>query len=486
MSNVDLSDLRGRVRAQIITETDPEYNDARAVHNGMIDKKPLAVVRVSQVADVIATVNFARDNNLDLAIRGGGHSGPGFGTLDDGIVIDFSQLRSVRVDPTIGTARAESGTTWADFDYATHAFGLATTGGIVGSTGIAGLTLGGGIGYLARKYGLSCDNLLSADVVTADGRLVTASATENDDLFWALRGGGGNFGVVTSFEFDLHPVDTVYTGVLIYSADDSEQVGRAYREYLAQAPEDFGAFFGFHQGPPVPFLPEQFHGAPVCVIVGGWFGDPSEGEARWKPLLNAAPVLGSLTAELPYPMLNGMFDVFFPRGILSYWKADFFDSLNDDILRVATDFGSRVPNISTANHFYPISGAVNRVAPDATAFAYRNEAFAPSIAGFWTDPAETETVTSWVRDYWTALHPYSSGGGYINFMDTDDGARTIDNYGPNWARLREVKAKWDPDNVFHVNQNIPPAERTESDRDGDGDRARSDATATDRARSDSR
>lgn len=461
MSQVDLSDLRARTRADIITEEDPGYDAARAVHNGTIDKRPLAVVRVSQVADVLATVQFASENQIDLAIRGGGHSGPGFGTSDGGIVLDFSQRRGVRVNPEIGTAWAETGATWGDFDYATHAFGLGTTGGIISTTGVSGLTLGGGIGYLARKYGLSCDNLLSADVVTADGRLVTASAEQNDDLFWALRGGGGNFGVVTSMEFDLHPVDTATVGVLIYSAEHSEQVGRIYRDYLAQAPEDFGAFFGFHQGPPVPFLPEQFHGTPVCVIAGGWFGDPSEGEARWSPLVGAAPLLGSLVAQLPYPALNSLFDPFLPPGIFTYWKADFIHALSDDVLRVASEYGSRVPTLQTANHYYPISGAVQRVAPDATAFTYRDEGFAPAIAGFWSDPADADTTIKWVRDYWTALHPYGALGGYINFMDADDAARTADNYAENWARLRQVKAKWDPDNVFHVNHNIPPALSTD-------------------------
>lgn len=461
MSQVDLSDLRARTRADIITGEDPGYDAARAVHNGMIDKRPLAVVRVSQVADVLTTVQFARDNGLDLAIRGGGHSGPGFGTTDGGIVLDFSQRRGVRVNPEIGTAWVETGATWGDFDYATHAFGLGSTGGVVSSTGVSGLTLGGGIGYLARKYGLSCDNLLSADVVTADGSLVTASAEQNDDLFWALRGGGGNFGVVTSMEFDLHPVDTVTVGVLIFAADDSEQVGSAYRDYLAQAPEDFGAFLGYHQGPPVPFLPEQFHGTPVVIIAGGWFGDPTEGESRWKPLLGAAPLLGSLVAQLPYPALNSLFDPFFPPGTFAYWKADFVHTLSDDALRVATEFGSRVPTPQSLSHYYPIDGAVQRVPADATAFAYRNEGFAPAIAGFWSNPADAETTIEWVRDYWAALHPYGTLGGYINFMDADDAARAADNYAGNWARLRQVKAKWDPDNVFRVNHNIPPALSTD-------------------------
>ena len=461
MSSPNLDDLRERLRATVVTASDIDYNAARAVHNGMIDKHPLAVVRVTQVADVLTTVAFARDAGIDLAIRGGGHSGAGFGTTDGGIVLDFSRCRGVRVDPRRGTAQADAGTTWCDFNFATHAFGLATTGGIVGTTGIAGLTLGGGIGYLTRKHGLSCDNLLSADVVTADGRLVNASETENDDLFWALRGGGGNFGVVTSFEYRVHPMTRPYVGVLIFSADDSEQVGRVYREYIAQAPEDFGAFFGYHLGAPSPYLPERYHGAPVCMIVGAWFGDPSEGEARWAPLLGAAPVLGSLLVEMPYPALNSMFDTSQPKGIRSYWKSDFVDALDDNVLRVGAEFGATVPTVQSAINFHPVDGAVHRVAPDATAFAYRNAGFSPAIASFWDNPADSDANIAWTRNFWEALHPYGSGGGYINFMGADDSARSVDNYGPNWMRLRDVKAKWDPDNVFHVNQNIPPADAAE-------------------------
>jgi len=457
MSTIELTGLRENVRGRVIDSDDPDYDDARSVFNGMIDRRPLAVVRVSQVADVIATVNFARDNGLDLAIRGGGHSAPGFGTLDDGIVIDFADRIGVRVDPSDRTARAEPGATWADFNHATHAFGLATTGGIIGSTGIAGLTLGGGIGYLARKYGLSCDNLISADVVTADGGFLTADESQNADLFWALRGGGGNFGVVTSFRYRLHPVDTVYGGVVIYSAEHGERVGRFFRDFIAGSPEEFGAFLGFHQGPPVPFLPEEWHGTPVCVVVGGWTGPLDEGEKRWQPVLDAAPVLGSFLGELPYPSLNTLFDPLQPKGMQGYWKADFLRSLSDDALRVAADFGSRVPSVETANHFYPIDGAVQRVAPDATAFAYRNVGFAPVIAGQWHDPADNAENIRWVRDYWDALHQYAEAGGYINFMDADDQSRIADNYRANYARLAEVKAKYDPANFFHVNQNIAPA-----------------------------
>ncbi|GAA3867613.1 FAD-binding oxidoreductase [Leifsonia kafniensis] len=451
--------LRENVRGRVIVAQDADYEEARAVYNGSIDKHPAAIVRVGQVADVMATVNFAHEAGLDVAIRSGGHSAPGFGTCDGGIVIDFAARNGVRVDPETQTARSEPGATWADFNHATHAFGLATTGGIIGSTGVTGLTLGGGIGYLARQYGLSCDNLLSADVVTADGRFLIANAEKNADLFWALRGGGGNFGVVTSLEFQLHPVKMIYGGVVIFSAEHAVAVGEFYRDLIASAPEELGVFLGFHQGPPVPFLPEEWHGKPVCVIVGAWTGDPAEGPARWQPILDAAPVLGSFVGTLPYPALNTLFDPMLPKGLQAYWKADFLAELSDDALNVAADFGSRVPSLESANHYYPINGAVQRVGADETAFAYRNVSFAPVIAGMWPDPADNPANIAWVKEYWTALHKYSEAGGYINFMDADDQIRVADNYQSNYSRLAQVKATYDPDNFFHINQNITPALR---------------------------
>lgn len=449
--------LREQVRGPVIAPQDPEYDSARAVYNGMVDKRPAAVIRVAQVADVIQVVDLARENGMDLAVRGGGHSAPGFGTSDGGLVIDFVNRTGVRVDPATSTARAEAGATWADFNHATHAFGLATTGGIIGTTGVSGLTLGGGIGYLARKYGLACDNLLSADVVLADGSFVTASAAEYDDLFWALRGGGGNFGVVTSLEFDLHPVDTIFGGAIIFSAEHGDAVGRAYREFIAAAPEEFGVFLGFHQGPPVPFLPEEYHGQPVCVLVGAWTGPLDEGQKRWDPLLGFAPVAGSFLAPLPYPALNTMFDALNPKGLMGYWKADFLPNLTDDALKVIVEYGSTVPSVQTSNHFYPIDGAVQRVGTADTAFPYRDVAFAPTIACQWEDPADNAANIRWTRDYWNALHPFSSPGGYINFMDGDDQGRVADNYRGNYPRLTEVKTKYDPANLFHLNQNIKPA-----------------------------
>ncbi|NUP74786.1 MAG: FAD-binding oxidoreductase, partial [Sinomonas sp.] len=439
--------LREQVRGQVIENDDPDYEAARAVYNGMVDRRPAAILRVSQAADVMAAVRFAHGLGLDVALRGGGHSAPGFGTVDGGLVIDFSARRGVRVDPAARTARVEAGATWADFNHATHAFGLASTGGIIGSTGVAGLTLGGGIGYLARKYGLACDNLLAADVVLADGSFVKASEAENVDLFWALRGGSGNFGVVTSLEFRLHPVDMVSVGLVFFDAARGLEVGGAYREWIASEPEEMGAILGFHQGPPVPFLPEEWHGRPVAVVGGMWTGDVDAGPARWQRIMDAGPVLGSMVAPMPYPALNIMFDgLSGVPGLQGYWKADFLKTLSDDALRVAVQYAPGIPSVHSANHYYPIDGAVQRVAPDATAFAYRDVAFSPVIAGQWPDAADNETNVQWVRDYWRDLHEYSDPGGDINFQDADDQSRIEANYAGNYARLAEVKAKYDPEN----------------------------------------
>jgi FAD/FMN-containing dehydrogenase len=451
--------LREQVRGQVIEEGDADYESARLVYNGMIDRRPAAVLRVSQVADVMAAVRIARGLDIEVALRGGGHSAPGFGTVDGGLVLDFSARHGVRVDPAARTARVEPGATWADYNHATHAFGLASTGGIVGSTGVAGLTLGGGIGYLSRKYGLACDNLSSADVVLADGTFVTASEAENVDLFWALRGGSGNFGVVTSMEFRLHPVDTVHVGIMFFDAATGADIGAAYREWIAAEPEEMGAFLGVHQGPPVPFLPEEWHGRPVAVIAGMWTGDLDAGPAHWQPMLDAGPALGSFFAPMPYPALNIMFDgLSAVPGLQGYWKADFLRTLSDDALRTAVEFSPGIPTVHSANHFYPIDGAVNRVAPEATAFAYRDVKFAPVIAGQWPDAADNTANIAWVRAYWNALHEYSEPGGYINFQDADDQNRIEDTLGSNYARLAELKAKYDPDNFFHINQNIKPAQ----------------------------
>lgn len=457
MTTSTFQSLQESVRGTIITAESDSYDMASAVYNGMIHKRPAAILQVSQVADVIAAVNFAREQRMDLALRGGGHSAPGFGTCDGGLVVDFTNCRGVRVDPATSTARAEGGTTWADFNHATHAFGLATTGGIIGSTGVAGLTLGGGIGYLARKHGLSCDNLKSADVVTADGRFRHASATENEDLFWALRGGTGNFGAVTSLEFTLHPVDVIYGGVIIYELEHLDTVAELYREYIASAPEDMGMFLGLHQGPPVPFLPEEFHGQPVAVLVGAWTGPHDEGQREWQRFMDVVPVAGSFVGPLPYTALNTLFDPLLPKGLQAYWKAEFLPALSDDVLQVARAFGENIPSPETANHYYPINGAVQRVGQDETAFPYRDVDFAVAIAGMWQDAVDNDANTKWVRDYSDGLRPHGVGGGYVNFLGADDQPIVQDSYAANYPRLARIKAQYDPDNFFHINQNIKPA-----------------------------
>ena len=456
MSATTLSELREQVRGEVVAPDDVDYEDARRVHNGMIDRRPAVVVRVVNAGDVMATVSYAREGGLDLAIRGGGHSGPGFGTCDGGVVIDFSRMRGVRVDPTAQTARADGGATWGDFNAATHAFGLATTGGIISTTGIAGLTLGGGIGYLTRGYGLSLDNLVSADVVTADGQLLVASEDQNADLFWAIRGGGGNFGVCTSFEYELHPVEDVYWGPMFYEIAEAENVLRFYRDFIKNAPEEMGAFPAFQIAPPLPFIPEDRHGDIFVAIVACWSGPPEEGEKQFRPFHEVAEVKAELLGRVPYPAINAAFDGLFPKGIRQYWKGNFVKELSDGAIAAHVEHGPKAPTVSSTMHLYPIDGACHRVAPDATAFGHRDANFAMVVVSAWENPSDDDANIDWVRDYSAAMAPYSEAGGYINFMDSDDTNRVQANYGGNFARLVETKSKYDPGNLFKVNQNILP------------------------------
>jgi FAD/FMN-containing dehydrogenase len=455
MSAIDA--LRTKVSGEVIVAGDAAYEEARRVYNGMIDKHPAAVVRCRGTADVAAVIGVARAEGFDLSIRGGAHSAPGFGTNDGGLVIDLSLLQDVVVATDTQTARAGGGCTWAGFNEATNAYGLATTGGIIGSTGIAGLTLGGGIGYLSRKHGLSCDNLMSAEVVTADGQVITASENEHSDLFWALRGGGGNFGVVTTFEYRLHPVAEIYGGPIAYPVDQADEVLRFYRDYIAEAPEELGGFVGFHLTPPLPFLPEEWHFKNVCLAVLCWAGPLDEGEKMIQPFLDVVEPVGSHVGPMPYPALNTLFDPLLPAGLQQYWKASFARDLTDEAIAVHVDHGARVPAIQFAVHLYPINGAVQRVGADETAFAYRDVNYSPVIAGMWEDPADNDKNIAWVRSYYEALEPYSAEGGYINFMDGDDQSRIKANYRGNYQRLAAIKATYDPANLFHLNQNIQPA-----------------------------
>ncbi|MEX1264798.1 MAG: FAD-binding oxidoreductase [Actinomycetota bacterium] len=457
MGTFDVEDLRAKVRGDIVTPSDDGYDEARAVYNAMIDRRPAAVVRCRDAGDVMAAVTAARESDLALAIRGGGHSVPGFGTCDDGVVIDLGQMRGVRVDPNAMTARAEGGATWGDFNHATGAYGLATTGGIISTTGVAGLTLGGGIGYLCRGQGFSLDNLVSADVVTADGRAVVASDREHEDLFWAIRGGGGNFGVVTSFEFAVRPVDTIYGGPMFFELDNAGDVLRWYREFIADAPREFGGFPAFQIAPPLPFIPEERHGDTFLAFVSCWTGPVDEGETMLKTLRDVAPVVAEHVGPMPYPALNAAFDGLVPPGLQHYWKANFVKELTDDAIAAHLEHGSKVPVVNSTVHIYPIDGACHDIAGDATAFGHRDANFASVIAGMWPDPAENEANVRWVRDYSDAITPHSEEGGYINFMAEDDQQRVSANYGANYERLVEVKRSYDPGNLFHLNQNIDPS-----------------------------
>jgi len=456
MAELSFDGLREAMRGMVITPSDPGYDEARTVMNAMIDRRPAAIVRPVNAGDVIESIRFARENGLVVSVRGGGHSVPGFGTNDGGLVIDLSLMKGVRIDPREATARAEGGATWGDLNHAAHAFGLATTGGIISTTGIGGLTLGGGIGYLARKHGLSLDNLVSADVVTADGRMLTACETENEDLFWALRGGGGNFGVVTSFEYRLHSVDMIYGGPIFYELDRAETILKGFRELIAKAPEELGAFPAFQIAPPLPFIPEDRHGDTLALMVLCWAGPIEKGEEMIRPWRSLAPVVAEMVGPMPYPVLNSAFDALVGPGLQHYWKASFLRELDDASIAAYVEHGSRVPTVNSAVHIYAIDGAPNRVDKGATAFAYRDAHFAPVIAGMWPDPADNEKNIQWVRDFYAATAPHAEAGGYINFMSSDDQSRIEANYGGNYRRLVQIKRKYDPDNVFHMNQNIRP------------------------------
>jgi FAD/FMN-containing dehydrogenase len=457
MGTTTVEGLRANVRGDVIGPDDAGYEEARHVFNAMIDRRPAFVVRCNGTGDVVAAVGFARENDLDLAIRGGGHSVPGFGTADDAVVVDLSGMRAVQVDPEQSTARAEGGATWGVFNDATHQYGLATTGGVVSTTGVGGLTLGGGIGYLARGVGLSCDNLIGAEVVTADGQVLTASEDENEDLFWALRGGGGNFGVVTALEFRLHPVTSIYGGPLFFDQADAGAVLRAYRDFIGDAPEELGGFPAWQIAPPLPFIPEERHGETMLAFVACWAGPIEDGERALKPIRDAAPVVAEHVGEMPYPALNSAFDGLYPPGDLQhYWKANFVRELTDEAIAAHLEHGPQVPVVNSTVHIYPINGACHRVGPDETAFAYRDATFATVIAGMWPDADDNEANIKWVRDYYDAVAPLSEEGGYVNFMSGDDQDRIKANYKGNYDRLTDVKRKYDPDNLFHLNQNIRP------------------------------
>jgi FAD/FMN-containing dehydrogenase len=449
-------EFRAAFRGELIEPGDAGYDDARAVYNGMIDRHPRVIARCTDAADVIAAVNLAREAGTLLAVRGGGHNAGGLGVWDDALVIDLSQMRGVRVDPAEGTVRVEGGATWGDVDHATHPFGLAVPSGFISTTGVGGLTLGGGLGYLTRQYGFTVDSLLSADVVLADGSFVTASDDEHPDLFWAIRGGGGNFGAVTSFEFRGRPVRNVVGGPTLFPLDRSAEIMRFWDRFIAEAPEDINGWFAFLTVPPVDPFPPELQMQKVCGIVWCANCPPERAQELLAPVRELQPALDGVM-EMPFPMLQSAFDALYPKGQQWYWRADFVDQLTDEAIAIHLERAAQLPTPQSTMHLYPIDGAAHRVGSGDTAFGYRDARYGQVIVGVDPDPANNEHMSAWTRDYHDALHPHSAGGAYVNMMMHDEGPdRVRASYRGNYDRLVEVKRQYDPANLFRVNQNIAP------------------------------
>ena len=457
MATETIDQFRARLRGELIQPSDPSYDSARKVYNGMIDKRPALIVKCADVADVIACVNYARESKLLVAVRCGGHNGGGLGICDDGLAIDLSRMKGVRVDPAAKTVRAEGGCTWGDVDHVTHAFGLATPSGIISTTGVAGLTLGGGIGHLTRKYGLTIDNLLSVDMVLADGRFLSASAQENQDLLWAVRGGGGNFGVVTSFLFRLHSVNMVHGGVTFWPLEQAASIMKQYREFIVKAPEEVSGFFAFLVVPPAPPFPEHLHMKKMCGIVWCGTGTAADVEKAINPMREFGTPAFNFLVEMPHPAIQSMFDGLYVPGLQWYWRADFVKELSDEAIALHIRHGSAMPTMYSTMHLYPINGAAHRVGKTDTPFYYRDSVWAEVIVGVDPDPANKDKITDWTKKYWEALHPHSAGGAYVNFMMDEGQDRIKATYGENYDRLVAIKKKYDPSNFFRVNQNIRPA-----------------------------
>ena len=458
MAAQSIDQLRTSFRGELIRPTDAAYESARKVYNGMINKRPRLIAQCADVADVMAAVEFGAENDLLTAIRGGGHNGAGLGTCDDGLVIDLSRMKGIRVNPADKTARVEAGCVWGDVDHATHAFGMATPCGFISTTGVAGLTLGGGIGYLTRRFGLTIDNLLSVDMVLADGSFVTASSEENPELFWAVRGGGGNFGVVTSFEFRLHPVKTVHFGPTFWPLDEAAKVLSAYQDFIKEAPEEVSGFFAFLVVPPAPTFPERLHHKKVCGIVWCCTGSAEQAEESLKPMRSLGNPLFDHVGPAPFPAVQSFFDPLFVPGLQWYWRADNFTELSDQAIARHAEHGSRIPTMLSTMHLYPVNGAAQRVGKNDTAYSFREALFAEVIVGVDPDPANSEKITAWCKDYWDALHPYAAGGAYVNFMMEEGQDRVQATYRDNYQRLARIKKTYDPKNFFRVNQNIRPTD----------------------------
>jgi FAD/FMN-containing dehydrogenase len=461
LSEDAVESLRGSLRGALLRPGDEGYDAARAVWNGMIDRRPELIVRCTGVADVIAAVTFARANDLLMAVRGGGHSVAGLSVCDGGIVIDLSPMKGIRVDPVRRTARVEPGVKWGELDRETQTFGLAVPGGVVSTTGIAGLTLGGGQGWLGREYGLALDNLVSVDVVTADGAFLSASAEENSDLMWGVRGGGGNFGVVSSFEYRLNPVGPiVLAGPVFYPADRAVEVLRGYRDFFADAPDEVAGMAAVLTAPPAPFLPESAHGSKVVAIVLCYVGDPQGGEAALAPLRSLADPVVDLVGPMPYTALQALFDEGQLPGRQNYWKSSYVNVISNEAIETFVAYATNAPSPLTTAYFLRLEGAIGRVAEDETAYSHRRAAYDFASLTVWTDPREDDKQISWSRDFWQAMQPYAADAVYVNNLGDEGDARVREAYGEaKYDRLVALKDKYDPTNLFRLNQNIQALDR---------------------------
>jgi FAD/FMN-containing dehydrogenase len=454
-----IAELAQTLRGQLIRPGDPSYDEARSIWNGAHDRRPALIVRCAGTADVIRAVEFALSEHLLVAVRGGGHSIPGFSTCDGGIVIDLSPMKGVVVDPEGRTATAQTGLTWSEFDHETQVFGLATTGGLVSSTGIAGFTLGGGIGWLMRKHGLTCDNLVGADVVTADGCLVRASEDENPDLFWGIRGGGGNFGIATSFDYRLHPVGpTAFGGPLFYPGELAGDILRFYRDWAPSAPDELTTLVSLATAPPAPFIPEEWHGRRIVIVPGLWAGDADEGASAMQPLRELGEPVADLVGPIPYVAMQTLLDALWGPGAHNYFKAGWMRALDDHAIDTLVSFHENASSPKSEIHVHQMGGAVSRVPADATAFGDRNGDFLLNIiASTFTADGFTEAV-QWAQDLHAAIEPSLSGGSYVNFLPEEGEQRVRASYGEQtFARLQTLKNEYDPSNLFHLNQNVPPS-----------------------------
>ncbi len=451
-----IATLKSQLRGEVIEPGDDTYDVARKVYNAMIDRKPRLIVRCRDVADVISAVNFGRQHKLEVSVRGGGHNAAGLGVCDNGLVIDLSAMNYVHVDPVKRTVLVGGGALWADVDHATHGFGLAVPAGIISTTGVGGLTLGGGLGLLTRQFGLTIDNLLAAGMVLADGRFVTADAKRHADLHWAVRGGGGNFGVVTSFLFKAHPVHTNYAGPMLWPMEDATDILRWYREFITNAPNTLNGYFAFLTVPPGPPFPEHLHNKKMCGIVWCYTGSLERAERVFKPIRKFKTPALDFVGPISHPAMQSMFDVIYPPGLQWYWKADFVRDLSDEAVAVHVRYGALLPSAQSTMHLYPINGKASKVRNSDTPWSYRGATWAQVMVGVDPNPARKESISKWAKDYWTALHPYSAGGAYVNFMMDEGEDRIRATYGKNYNRLARIKKRYDPTNFFHVNQNIRP------------------------------